>query len=238
MKIAILSDIHGNLPALEAVLDDIRKRKVDKLICLGDMIGKGPSSKEVIDLCKAECDITVRGNWEGALSLSEWPLHLQWCINDMNQHHIDFITSLPHSTEFYLGDMLVRLFHAHPKNFNRYFQDSPIEQRRELFDFNDLSEIKQLANVTIYGDIHTTYLQMIDGRYLINTGSVGCPYDVTQASYLIIESGNTGKSFNTQFIRVAYDIEKAVTTAKEANIPYLEGYISELRTAKYFAGRS
>ena len=64
MRTAIISDIHGNLPALKAVLEDINKRKIDKTICIGDIIGKGPSSKETIDICRKSCDFIVCGNWE------------------------------------------------------------------------------------------------------------------------------------------------------------------------------
>ena len=64
MRIAVISDIHGNLSALEAVMEDIGKRKADMIVCLGDLIGKGPSTKEVIDICRNECDVIVKGNWE------------------------------------------------------------------------------------------------------------------------------------------------------------------------------
>lgn len=62
MRIAIISDIHGNLEALEKTLKDIRKRNVDKIICLGDIIAKGVHSKECIRLVKENCDIVLQGN--------------------------------------------------------------------------------------------------------------------------------------------------------------------------------
>jgi len=67
-KIVIISDIHGNLPAIEAVLEDIRMQSIDKIICLGDMVGKGPNSAEVIDICRRECDVIVLGNWDRYLA--------------------------------------------------------------------------------------------------------------------------------------------------------------------------
>jgi len=240
-----MSDIHGNLPALEAVLGDIKKRAIDKIICLGDLIGKGPSSKEVIDICQNECDVVVKGNWDDfiyrAYAASNWkPTDafsegLRWYMNSLTPQYLEYLGSLPHSTEFYLDGKLVRLFHAHPRNYNRYFQDSPIEQRLELFDFSDFSKEKETADVAIYADIHSAYLQMIQGKYLINVGSVGNPLDITQASYIILEGGkNKDSGFGVQFIRVPYDIEKAIELARKINVPDLDGYISELRTAKYF----
>ena len=70
-KIAIISDIHGNLPALEAVLKDIDSSGVSQIICLGDMIGKGPHSKEVLEVCQIRCQRIVKGNWEDFISESE-----------------------------------------------------------------------------------------------------------------------------------------------------------------------
>jgi len=246
IRIAVISDIHGNLPALEAVLADIKGRAIDKIICLGDLIGKGPSSKEAIDICKKECAIVVKGNWDKFIydaysapnqeqinpSFYE---RLLWCINSVTPQHLEYLGSLPHSTEFYLSGKLVRLFHAHPQNFNRYHQDSPLEKRLELFEFSNFSENKKPADVAIYADIHGAYMQTVQGKFLINVGSVGNPLDVTQASYIILEGGEEkDSSFGVQFMRVAYDIEKAIVHAIEANVPDLDGYMSELRTAKYF----
>lgn len=245
MKIALISDVHGNLIALESVLEDINKQSVDKIICLGDIIGKGPNSKEAIDICRKECDLVIRGNWDNGIynayillnqgQTSEIHDKTLWYINNIGSQRIEYLGSLPHSTEFYLSGKLVRLFHAHPQSFNRYYADSPIENRLELFDYSNDSDIKYSADVAVYADIHSVYMQIIHGKQLINIGSVGNPLDITQASYVILEGGNNdGASFNVQFIRVPYDIEKAVAAAKETDVPDLDGYVSELRTAVYF----
>ena len=244
MKIAVISDIHGNLPALEAVINNIKKRAVDKIICLGDIIGKGPSSKEAVDICRKECDIILKGNWEDFLYKSyiainegheETDERRLWYINSADSQRMEYLGSLPHSIEFYLSGKLTRLFHAHPKNFNRYYPHSPIEQRLELFDFSDFSENKKTADIAIYADIHNAYMQIVQGKHLLNVGSVGNSLDTTRASYVILEGDEKDElDFSMQFIRVSYDIEKAVAIAKEANVPDLEGYISELRTAAYF----
>lgn len=247
MKIALISDIHGNLAALEAVVDDIYKRKIDKVICLGDIIGKGPNTKEAIDICRKECDIVIKGNWDDGLyshyvELSRGQARdtsesARWYINSADPERMEYLGSLRHSAEFYLSGKLIRVFHAHPKNFNRYFSDSPVEQRLELFDYGETSEIKKAADVAIYADIHSVYMQVLNGRYLLNTGSVGNPLDINRASYVIVEgeeSSTDESSFNVQFVRVPYDIERAVAAAKELGVPDLDGYISELTTARYF----
>ena len=242
MKIAVISDIHGNLLALEAVLDMIKKHGVDKIICLGDIIGKGPSSRETIDICRKECDIVIKGNWEDALvkasrkegSLYPHGFRTRWYLDSIgSEERLEYLDSLPHSTELYLSGKLVRLFHAHPANYNRYFPHSPIEQRLELFQPSEFSNEQKTADIAIYADIHSVYFQNVEGKHLINVGSVGNPLDTTDASFIILEEYDEN-NYGMQFMRTTYDREQAIEIAKKANAPDLDGYISELRTAKYF----
>lgn len=68
MKLAVISDIHANLPAFEAVLADIDRRGIDEILCLGDMVGKGPHPAEVFDLCMKRCKQNLLGNWEEGIA--------------------------------------------------------------------------------------------------------------------------------------------------------------------------
>jgi protein phosphatase len=70
-KIAVISDIHGNIPALEAVLKDINLRKIEKVFCLGDLVGKGPHPERVIDIIKQTCEVVVYGNWDDGITKLE-----------------------------------------------------------------------------------------------------------------------------------------------------------------------
>ncbi|MCL2499719.1 MAG: metallophosphatase family protein [Defluviitaleaceae bacterium] len=244
-RIAVISDIHGNLPALEATIKDIRQRAVDRIICLGDLIGKGPNATEVIEICRNECETVVKGNWDDFICEAHFApkkdqeTHFggrtRWYINNMRSQDLDYLHSLPHGVEIRLSGRLIRLFHAHPKNYNRYHQDSPLAQRLELFEPFDFSKAEETSDVALYADIHNAYLQMVQGKCLINVGSVGNPLDITQASYVILEGEESdGSFFDVRFVRVPYDIEMAITLAVEADVPDLDGYITELRTAKYF----
>ena len=60
-SVALISDLHGNLPALEAVLHDIKRRNISRIFCLGDLVGKGPHSEKVVDICREVCEVTVQG---------------------------------------------------------------------------------------------------------------------------------------------------------------------------------
>ena len=114
-------------------------------------------------------------------------------INDADSERIEYLGSLFHSAELQISGKLVRLFHAHPLHFNRYFPDSPIEQRLELFHYDQRGPgIKRQADVAIYGDIHIPYLQTLNGKILVNTDSVGNPLDIKQASYVILEGEECG----------------------------------------------
>ncbi|MDR0915745.1 MAG: metallophosphoesterase family protein [Oscillospiraceae bacterium] len=245
MKIAVIADIHGNIPAFEAVLRDIEARGADRVICLGDMVGKGPNSRAAIDLCRRHCDEIVIGNWEHVLfhyyvRLCQGDAHditerMCWFIDEIGDERMEFAAALPHSTEFTLGGKLVRLFHAHPQNFNRYFPDSPLEQRAELFGYSEKSREKRESDIAVYADIHRPYDQTLSGRRLINVGSVGNPLDVPRASYAVIE--DDGGDADVQFVRVDYDIDRAVELARRHDTPDLDGYIAELRNAEYFRRR-
>ena len=67
-RIALISDIHGNLPAFEATLNDIERRGITRIVCLGDLAGKGPHGDVVVDVCRARCEGVIRGNWDDGLA--------------------------------------------------------------------------------------------------------------------------------------------------------------------------
>jgi len=79
-KIAVISDIHGNMPALETVLQDIRGRGIKRIFCLGDLAGKGPHGEKVIDICREKCEGITLGNWDFVVADGSGPsfLNLGW----------------------------------------------------------------------------------------------------------------------------------------------------------------
>ncbi|MDO3410830.1 metallophosphoesterase family protein [Saccharibacillus sp. CPCC 101409] len=236
-QIAIISDIHGNLPALEAVLEDIESRGIEEIYCLGDLIGKGPDGDLTVDLVRRRCRHTVRGNWDEFTSQPTEYEALRWHQKKLGRERLDYLAALPFSIEFRLSGRYVRLFHASPRSvFERIQPWDDYERKLSLFDPSDLSVEPVKADVAGYGDIHNAYMQHMDGRMLFNAGSVGNPLDATQASYVILE-GDPGERrktrFDIRFARVPYDIARSIRLAVEAGMPELDAYVQELRTGRY-----
>lgn len=241
MRIAVISDIHGNIPALQAVLQDIDHRNVSRILCLGDLIGTGPNSSEAIDICVGKCHGIIAGNWDKFISNTdksdEGIDHLK---NQLGSDRLEFLRNLPEFVEFYLSGKLVRLFHAHPLDvFKRIHSTSDFSERVNMFVEPVLKGNKKhlgLSDIVGYGDIHWAFMQNVRGKILFNAGSVGNPLDLPMASYVVLEGDYESKmqgAFTTQFYRVPYDIELAIKQAEEMGVPQLDIYKMELRTARY-----
>jgi protein phosphatase len=239
-KIAVISDIHGNIPALQSVFEDIRAREITRIICLGDLVGKGPHSSRAIELVERFCETVVRGNWDDFITKPSDSNVLKWHQAQLTIEQNHFLNRLPFSVEFLMSGRLIRLFHASPRSvYERIRPMDPIERRLSLFENtphteNSLGDRK--PDVICYGDIHNAYIQNFLGKTLCNVGSVGNPLEITQASYAILEGQyglEAAGSFSIQLVRVPYDIELAIALAKEMGMPELDSYIQELTTARY-----
>ncbi|ADO84303.1 metallophosphoesterase family protein [Ilyobacter polytropus] len=236
-KIAVISDIHGNIPALEAVLKDIEDRKISRIFCLGDLAGKGPGSCETVDIIRKKCEIVVKGNWEYFISEQEDNEfeEVLWHRGILGKERLEYLKSLPLYQEFYMSGKLVRICHASPKDvLKRVHASASYVEKAELFEAPEDSELD--SDVIIYGDIHGAYSQCFDQKMIFNVGSVGNPLEFTLASYGIIEGSYKSLeegAFSISIVRVPYDIELAVQYAIEKKIPDLEHYINELRTGVY-----
>ena len=102
-KIAIFSDVHGNITALSAVLDDINKRKVDKIMCLGDCVTKCVHSDQVIDKVKEFCDVVIMGNCDYSISRPIAKTRNYWTTKLIGDERAEYLASLPISYDFYLS---------------------------------------------------------------------------------------------------------------------------------------
>ncbi|HQN23231.1 MAG TPA: metallophosphoesterase family protein, partial [Thermotogota bacterium] len=106
---ALISDIHGNVTALKAVLQDIRQRGIDEIICLGDLVGKGPNSAEAVDMCRESCSVIIRGNWDDNIVNEDIQLdEILWHRSQLGETRLTFLKALPLLYDFYIGETPVR----------------------------------------------------------------------------------------------------------------------------------
>lgn len=236
-QVAIISDLHGNIPALEATLNDIKRRTIKRIFCLGDLVGKGPHSDKVVDICQDVCETTIKGNWEDFMARESDNPTIIWHQQRLGAERLAYIDNLPHTIDFHMSGRRVRLFHASQKSvYYRVRMEDPRDKHLEMFANTDFTGHTPAPDVVGYGDIHRAYVMTFQHQMLFNTGSVGNPLDITQASYAILEGtygSERADTFSVRLIRVPYNIELAIQQAVDEGMPSLEPYANELRTATY-----
>lgn len=258
MRIAVISDIHGNLEALKETIKDIEKRNVDKIICLGDSIAKGVHPNECLNIIKEKCDIVLRGNCDRHFSEEHHHIEkmsevdrkrLIWNQKIISKENKKYLQTLPFSTEFYMSGSLVRLFHATPEvDYLAIINEDSFETKLKMFEPSQNTISQEVADVVIYGHIHHPYMDKLYNKTIINVGSVGNSFDVirnpqkdsnvletTKSNYLIIEGDYGSKEYSSeisfQFIKVPYNIEKELED-EDINIEK-DAYRFELTEGRY-----
>ena len=252
-RIAVISDIHGNLEALKTVLKDIEDRKVDKIICLGDIIAKGRHFHECIELIKNNCDVVIQGNCDWYFSHIEHSdrekenNRIKYIRSHLTEEDLEYLKSLPYCYEMKMSGNIIRFFHAAPDKIYRFVGDiASLDDHYSLFLPSENTPSSEKADIVVYGHIHKQYLKKIFNRTIINVGSVGNNFEVyrnkdkdakdsntTRATYVIL-SGNidsdTG-SLSYEFISIDYDKEKELSTSTDAH--EYEGLKKELLEGRY-----
>lgn len=245
-RIAIISDIHANNTAFKTVLEDIEKRGIKRIFCTGDLVLKGSSPCEVVDLAREKCEVIVKGNTDDSAVNKDGP-HQRWHREKLGEERIKFLESLPMYYDFYMSGSLIRIFHASKNDLHfRVLDSDPVERKMKLFE----DENNIVPDIVMYGDIHAQYMQKFYNKTIINVGSVGnvieyLHHDETikdmsetlQAYYTILEGEfgekDTKKSISVQFVRLPYDIEKEIELARKNECASIDNYILELTTGMY-----
>jgi len=226
--IAVFGDIHGNLPALKAVLKDIESRSYDKRYCLGDLVGYGTYPNEVIEMIREMQIPTIYGNYDegvgknsddcGCAYKSKHARELgnrsiAWTNRNTSEQNKIILRSLPFSQTIDLEGLRILFVHGSPRKVNEYlYEDRPERSVERLFENSDV-------DIIICGHTHLPYHRTLsNGKQIINAGSVGKPKDGDpRAGYIVVSVED--QVLSVEFIRVAYDVEKAAKAIEVSEMP-------------------
>ncbi|MCB9450742.1 MAG: metallophosphoesterase family protein [Anaerolineaceae bacterium] len=222
----IFGDIHGNLPALEAVFQDMESRGLSNLYCLGDLVGYGTFPNEIVQMIRERDIPTLIGNYDQgvgnnsddcgcAYKLEADKKRGEQSIAWTNAHTTDdnkaYLRSLVASIPVQLGGLKVLLVHGSPRKVNEYlFEDRPDDYFERIMNGVE-------ADVLVCGHTHLPYHKILpSGRHIINAGSVGKPKDHNPDACYVTLAVTDGQ-LQVDFIRVPYDVERAAAAIEAAD---------------------
>ncbi|MFP4163974.1 MAG: metallophosphoesterase family protein [Chitinispirillaceae bacterium] len=232
MRFAFISDIHANLEALESVIEDIGKKNIDEIICLGDIVGYGANPNECVEMVKKHCPVILLGNHDAAavelLTTQHFNIHakiaIEWTSATLNSDNRSFLAQLP--VKKTQGNMT--LVHATPYEPNMWYYITSLEEAAFNFQFFN-------NRICFVGHTHIPMIIVLEGeeifvhqeksidfknrnglRLLVNIGSVGQPRDRNpRSSYGILDTDEG--VFELQ--RVTYDYAKTQAKMKKIRMP-------------------
>ena len=245
MKYALISDIHANLPALEAVLKDIdQRRDVTAKYHLGDLVGYAPWPDETVALLRDSKIAGVAGNYDSTVGTDykhcgcryEDPrqeelshISYNWTRQHVSAITKEFLAGLPFRIDLlprggHLSGPRVVLVHGTPTLNTLYWT----EDRSDDFCLKMASHAGVNAgDVLAFGHTHKPWHREVDGIHFVNTGSVGRPKDGDRrAGYVALEVG--AGPVGVEFVRVGYDVERAARGILESDLP--DAFADYLRT--------
>ncbi len=236
MRIAFLADIHGNLPALKAVLGDLENIQPDRVYLLGDQINRCPWSREVLDLCQEKGWPAIQGNHEEVVARfnhygpdemrrygQRYPASA-WTWRHLRPEQRRLIEELPKEMSLSLeGLPAMRLVHGVPGSASVGIYPESTDQ--EIAPFLDgVSE-----PILVCGHTHRPLIRMCCSRRIWNGGSVGMPYNGDpRAQYLLVESTPEGQEWRPILRRVDYDRSGIARAFKESGMLDEVGKVAEL----------
>ncbi|MFV2143275.1 metallophosphoesterase family protein [Isoptericola sp. G70] len=240
-RIAIISDVHGNLTALDTVLADVAARGIERIVNLGDDVGKGPRGRAVVDRTTQVCEVNVRGNWDDFLPQipDDGAPEMVWWRDEVGADRLAAIRRRPLCHDLRLSGRRIRLFHASAASVHTrvHFHHTP-EEFAGMFAATELTGPGPEPDMVGYGDVHDAYVETDRGRTLFNVGSVGNALDEPSAAYAILEGVPDTvypAPFGLQLVRLPYDVDAELAAARAADMPQYAAWEQELRTAVYRA---
>lgn len=213
MKLLIISDIHGNIEALDAVLDV----EHDAVVCLGDLVDYGPAPAECIDRIRQAGIYTIMGNHDNAVAYKvdcecgSTYKHLsiatrEYTWEQLDDSHIEYLRGLRANMDMTFKNAIVHFTHGSPRSMYEYIlPETPDDEILEMIQ-------NMHADVIVVGHSHIPFVRKVDGVTIINPGSVGQSRDKdTRASCAVFDTETQA----VEIIRCEYDIDSVCTQIRE-----------------------
>ena len=237
-KYAIFSDVHANLPAMQAVAEDIKSQEWDGVFCLGDLGGYASQPNEVQALIEAEGWPTILGNYDEGVGFNgddcgchyTKPFDIEmsntsflWTRSATTDESKEWLRALPREIRFEAEGLRVLLCHGSPRSTTEYLFENRSDGFLKQFVEGGSDDAK--ADVILFGHTHVPYHKVVEGVHFINTGSVGRPKDGDpRAGYSVLTLDGGEVSWHQA--RVEYDVELACSRLVEAGLPeYFAEYL-------------
>jgi putative phosphoesterase len=226
-RVAVITDIHANLPALEAALARIEELGIEDIYCGGDLVGYGPHPNEVCDLIADRGIPTIYGNYDHAIARdledcgcayitpedrALGQRSVEWTLAQTDQAAKDFMRELPFDLHFTVGALTVHLVHGSPRKVNEYlFEDKPASLYERLAG-NETDE------VLVFGHTHKPWMRSHGGVLFVNCGSLGKPKDGDPRGAFAVLDASSGE-LQVTIERVEYDAEAVAEQVRAAGLP-------------------
>jgi putative phosphoesterase len=226
-SVAVMTDIHGNLAALQGTLDRIDELGIDRIYCGGDLVGYGPHPNEVVALIAERAIPTIYGNYDHAIARDNHDCgcayitphdrelgrqSVEWTLVNTDQASKDWMRKLPFDLHFDVGAVPVHLVHGSPRKVNEYlFEDKPARLYERL-------AAAESDRVMVFGHTHKPWVHAYGGVLFVNCGSIGKPKDGDPrgAFAILTPSADT---VDVTIERVPYDADAVASEVRAAGLP-------------------
>ncbi|HOO74270.1 MAG TPA: metallophosphoesterase family protein [Tepiditoga sp.] len=228
MKIAVISDIHSNREAFDAVLKDIESEKADKIFCVGDLIGYGPDPEYIISKIRDMNIPTVMGNYDNAVAFGMTDcgcsynpgretevgnISLKWTSENISDEYKSFLKTLPYTISVNIEN--VKILFVHGSTLDNLFEyvrpETSPERLKELTE--NISE-----DIIVNGHTHISMARHTRGKTFLNPGSIGRTKEgFPKAVYMIIDIKDG--VFSYEFIKIDYDYRKTIEKIVSVGLP-------------------
>jgi len=241
MKVGVFSDIHSNLPALQAVLHDIETQRPDQLVCLGDLVGYAPFPNEVIQMILSLNIPVVMGNYDqgvgndlddcGCAYKTEeerelGKISIKWSKKITSPENKSYLRQLLPQYQMDIKPYQILFVHGSPRKINEYlFPERPDENLLHVM-------ARETADILVCGHTHRPFFRQVGDIYFINDGSVGRPKDGDWRACWALITIEGNKPLKVEFRRCEYDLMFLKKAYFDSELPYT--FYSDLLPSKNF----